>query len=182
MGVGLLIAAAALMRFSAVSHYFTEPGYVLALLSGALALFVLSGVERAAWSRRSTRQDLLLLLGVGAACATPTLGLQLTQMTLDTDVFEPAGLVGCAHLAGLALVIRRLPLNPAARALVFLGSATAVPALFPTLRPLLDASPSFHAEHFSPWFEALAPILSLIVIAIALPSRARLALVGETSA
>lgn len=182
VGVGVLIAVAAFLRIGALSRFPAEASYVIALASGALALFVLSGVECAAWSRPSARQDLLLLLSVGAACATSTLGLQLAERASVTDAPGPAGLVGCAHLAALALVTRRLPLNPAARALVFLGSATAVPALLPTLRPLLDASPSFHAEHFSPWIEALAPILSLIVIAIALPSRARHTLVGGTSA
>ncbi len=114
---------------------------------------------------------------MASAVLTWTLSLYLGNS--PGAAFGLGSLLGCGHLTALALVVRRAPLGPAARTLGFLAAATVLPALAPILRPLLDASPSFHAEHFPRWFDALAPILSLIVIAIALPVPVRPVLAGD---
>lgn len=90
-------------------------------------------------------------------------------------------ILGIVHIAALALVVRRTPWNPAARAAGLLFLTLVVPALVPTLRPLLDASPLFHAEHFPGLSTALAPILSLIVFAYALPGRHSSSVAGTAS-
>lgn len=177
--VGVLLGAAVAPPVVALSPFLASTPYVFALLAAALVTYVSSGLERASWSRPVAHQDGLLLLSVMVVSATISV---LAQLRHSEHAPTTAALFGCAHLAALALVFRRVPLHPASRTLVFLASATALPALVPGLRPLLDASPSFRAEHFPRWGEALAPILSLIVIAIALPSNTRPGFVGERSA
>jgi hypothetical protein len=74
-----------------------------------------------------------------------------------------------AHLAALAFLARRTPGSAAARTMTYLFLATALPALIPSLRPLLDASPAFHAELFARPAGTWAPILTLVLIGLALP-------------
>lgn len=177
--VGAFVIAGILATNSAATPDSAMLCYVSALLGAALALQTSSGVERAAWSRTWLRQDLQLVLAAWMVSVVFTWTLGLCLGSSPSAAFGIGSLLGCGHLTALVLVARRVPLGPAARTLGFLAAATVLPALAPILRPLLDASPSFHAEHFPRWFEALAPILSLIVIAIALPAPVRPVLAGD---
>lgn len=177
--VGAFAIVGILATNSSVTRSPSTHCYVAALLGAAIALQTSSGFERASWSRTWFRQDLHLALAVWMASVVFTWTLGLCLGISPSSPFGLGSLLGCGHLTALALVARRVPLGPAARTLGFLAAATVLPALAPILRPLLDASPSFHAEHFPRWFGSLTPILSLIVIAIALPVPVRPALAGD---
>lgn len=170
------------LHLAGVTSLSTGSFYFVALLGGAAALLGFSDVERALWPRPRARCDLGLVVLATIGALLPVLALRLAVGTSPGSDFGGQLLLGSLHLGLLALVAQRLPLGTVGRCLAFLMSATVVPALLPVLRPLLDAAPSFQAGHFPGWSEAIAPILTLTVIALALPSSIRLAPAGEPTA
>lgn len=182
LGIALAAAGLAAGTLIDISSYLTTLRYVLALLAVALAVGVLGGVQRATASRPTAEGDRILVLSALGAALLAVLALQCVHGTWVEPSFGVANLLGCAQLAVLAVVVRRIPWAPGPRSFAFVLLATAVPALIPTLRPLLDASPSFHDGHFPGWIGAIAPILTLAMFAVALPSPGRTSLAVESPA
>lgn len=181
--VGALVLAAALSgSMDALSAYSATASYLLALTGSALGLWVARGIERAAWSRPAPQIDRLLVAAALGAALLALLVFHVARGAPANSSFGIGSLLGCVQLAALALVARRAPVAPAPRVVLFLIAATVVPALLPILRPLLDVSPSFHAGHFPGWIAALAPILTLTLIASALTSTSRAAATGNSPA
>lgn len=178
LAVGILLAG----TWIDLTPYLATTRYVLALLVAALAVWVLGGLERATASRPTGEGDRILVLSSSGAALLAVFALQGVHGSWVEPTFGAASLLGCAHLAALAVVVRRIPWAPGPRSIAFVLLATAVPALVPTLRPLLDASPSFHDGHFPGWIAAFAPILTLAMFAVALPSPGRTSLAVESSA
>ena len=170
LGLGGLLGTLVLGHERLESGAFSSTSYVVAFLGVALCLLVCARAERATWSREPGYRDGLLALsiaGVGAILITTT---HLARATLLDVPWTTSMAVGFAHLAALAFVARRTPGSASARTVTYLFLATALPALLPPLRPLLDASPAFHAGLFARPTGTWAPILTLVLTGLALPS------------
>ena len=145
--------------------------YVVAILTGALALAVSGQLERVAWFHSAKSRAAVWIVALASLASLTALG-RIAQSPHDVwqrDTFVQA--LGLLHLGAIALVLHRTRWSPSARAAGLLMLGLFIPALAPTLRPLLDASPSFRDPHLTRLSTALAPILSLIVLAYALPAR-----------
>lgn len=179
-GAGLLVSAA-LAGYAGLSSYLATSRYIVAFMGAGLSLTALSSVERAAWPRPSRSLDVAHFGTSLGASLVGVIALQAAAGLAPDDGFGLVTLLGCAHLAALGLVARRVPGGAVVRAVSLFAAAIVVPALVPSLRPVLDASPSFHGGLFPGCIAAVAPIFSLIVIASALPSPVRAAAGNSTA-
>jgi hypothetical protein len=141
----------------------------------AVCLHVCARAERTTWSRGAGYRDGLLALSIAILFVILTASTQLASASPLEGTPIRSTAVGFAHLAALAFVARRTPGSAPARTVTYLFLATALPALIPPLRPLLDASPAFHAELFARPAGTWAPILTLVLTGLALPSLPSLA-------
>lgn len=173
--LGMLLAGS----IAAESALFSSVFYVVAFLGAGLSLLVCAPVERAAWACTPNRRSLL----VAASTALLFLGLAAASLPLSlgrgTTLDPIPHLASLAHLAALALLVQRASTSGLVRCLVLLLVAWVLPALVPMVRPLLDPRTTFDAALFAPLGGGWSPILTLTVIALALPSPA--VLVGHAS-
>jgi hypothetical protein len=172
---GILAGAAmiAVLSFAPVRTLTTETTggyYGVALLATALASWAVSRFERALWPRPAGEFALLhAVTALGAALGIVALAAGLDWF-LRGVVRGPLPVLGCLHLACLAQLVQRLPLSAGARAHALLSLCTVLPALVPLVRPWFDAGPSFQPAHFPRSIAGVAPILTLAVLSVALPS------------
>lgn len=170
LGGVVLVTVAFAAPFRSLSAESTGGYYGVVLLATALASWAVSRYERALWSRPAAEFALLhAVAALGAALGASTLAAGLDWFLRDS-VPGPLPVLGCLHLACLAQVVQRLPLSAGARALALLSLGTVLPALVPIVRPWFDAGPSFQPAHFPRSIAAVAPILTLAVLSVALPS------------
>ncbi len=132
-------------------------------------LAVTGQLDRVAWFHSAQRHDIHLILSMAAIAVLAGLCWIANSQLATWQQEIPAYVLSVLHIAAMALVLHRAPWSPAARAAGLLAFGMVLPALMPTLRPLLDASPAFHDPHLPRAVTALAPILALIVFAFALP-------------
>lgn len=180
LGAVLVMLSAGALASSIGNSQTTLVFYVVAFNAAVVARMGLTAVDRLAIVRPSMAWDGAAMLLTVAFALVPVSFAGAILVVRDFKGPHGAAVLGCLHLAAIALLASRIPGSSGARCLAFVILAGPVPALVPLLRPLLDASPSFHAEHFPPWSEAFAPILTLIVLALAVPPH-HAAPVGEPS-
>lgn len=152
-----------------VTHYPAIPSYHVAFAVAALTLFLATSSVTPAWGWSSRRQLTQILAPVGVA----TLVFALVEVWRSTShmtwLVTVATALGALHLGLLATLAVRLTTRPGASTALFVLAALVLPALLPSLRPLLDAAPSFHSASFPRSSAVLTPILTLAVIVLALP-------------
>jgi hypothetical protein len=152
------------------SGTFSSTFYVVAFLAVALCLHVCTQTERAAWARGTGYRDGLLIVSCAVVFVLLNTSMHLTNGGLLDLAWTNTVGRSFAHLTALAFLARRTPGSAAARTAAFFFLATALPALIPSLRPLLDASPSFHPGLFARPAATWAPILTLVLTGLAIPS------------
>lgn len=182
LGVVALIVTAAAAPFLQLTADSTGSYYGVALLATGLTSWAVARYEHALWPRPSVEFALFHAVSVlGAALGISALASG-SDWFLRGDPPAPLPVLGCLHLACLAQVVQRVPVSAGARVLTLLSVATVLPALVPIVRPWFDAGPSFQPAHFPRSFAAVAPILTLAVLSVALPSSRRAKPVEEAVA
>lgn len=148
--------------------------YEVAFLGGAWACARIRAMEPALWPWSHRQVDALLGLGVatGAWLLDALVGATQPEHRTHANLLHLA--LGALHLGALAVLVRRLQPGPRHAALLFVALGWILPALWPAVAPFLDPRGSFHAGHFPRWEQAVPPILSLVLLAQALPVPAAL--------
>ncbi len=159
----------ALLAWAPRSAFVESTCYLVAIATGAVALWSSARVEPVLWSRPTSAIDPTLLTTLVLVAGPYALSLALTRPAGEL----PERGVGLAQWVVIALLAARLPARAALRPVFFVLLAIVIPAFLPILRPLFDASPSFHGSSLARPVVTLASITALVVLLYALPTRVK---------